>query len=66
MKCIQSVTQTKNLELGTIKRVEDVDAEVNVKSGLWKYVPKSEWKKQNKPQVVENVEKVEKSKKNKK
>jgi hypothetical protein len=45
MKCIQSIKQTKNIELGITKRVDDVDAESSVKSGYWKYVPKSEWKK---------------------
>ena len=63
MKCIQSIKETKNVELGTIKRVEDVDAETSVKSGYWKYVPKSEWKKQNKPQMVENVGDTKKEKK---
>ena len=45
MKCIQSIKQTKEIEIGTIKRLNDNDAESNVKSGYWKYVPKSEWKK---------------------
>ena len=64
MKCIQSIKQTKNVELGIIKRVDDVDAEISVKSGYWKYVPKSEWKKQNKPQVIETVEVTKTEKKN--
>lgn len=64
MKCIQSIKETKNVEFGTIKRVDDVDAETKVKSGYWKYVPKSEWKKQNKSQVTETVEVIKKEKKN--
>lgn len=62
MKCIQSIKQTKTVELGEVKRIDDADAEVSVKSGYWKYVPKSEWKKQNNPQVTEKqkVTKVEK------
>lgn len=63
MKCIQSIKETKNVEFGTIKRVDDVDAETKVKSGYWKYVPKSEWKKQNKAQVTETVEVIKKEKK---
>lgn len=45
MKCIQVIKETKNYEVGHIKRVDDVDAESKVKSGFWKYVPKSEYKK---------------------
>ena len=45
MKCIKS-------NQGIITRVQDAQAEVKVKTGLWSYVPKSEWKKIN---VIENV-----------
>lgn len=64
MKCIQSIKQTKTVELGEVKRTNDADAEVSVKSGYWKYVPKSEWKKQNKPQVTEKQEVTKVEKKN--
>jgi len=44
MKCIESIKSTKNVEVGTIKRVNDKDADSEVKSGYWKFVPKSEYK----------------------
>lgn len=56
MKCIKSLKETKTVFLGEIKRVDDADAETNVRSGFWKYVPKSEWKKQNNP--VKKTEEV--------
>jgi hypothetical protein len=57
MKCIQSVKATKNVEVGTIIRVDDKEADLKVKDGYWKYVPKSEWKLKNRKQknVVEEV-----------
>jgi hypothetical protein len=75
MKCIKSVRASKNVEVGVINRINDIDAELKVKSGYWEYVPKSEYKKTNvtlKP--VKTEVKVEKtisekqrdSKKNKK
>ena len=74
MKCIQSIKQTKNIELGTIKRVDEKDADSSVKSGYWKYIPKSEWKlttrksKQTKVenQITDSVTIEKKEKKNKK
>lgn len=45
MKCIMSVKGTKNTEVGVIKRVLDKDADSEVKSGYWKYISKSEYKK---------------------
>lgn len=75
MKCIKSVRTSKNVEVGTINRINDVDAELKVKSGYWMYVPKSEYKKTNVTLKPVNIEvKVEKtisekqreSKKNKK
>jgi hypothetical protein len=44
MKCIKSIKSTKNTEIGVIKRIDDKEAESMVKSGYWKYVPKSEFK----------------------
>lgn len=69
MKCIQLIKQMKTVDLGEIKRVDDSDAEVSVKSGYWKYVPKSEWKKQNKPlkvndQITDSVTVTKTEKKN--
>lgn len=37
MKCVKNVD-------GIIRRVKDEQATAYVKSGDWKYVPKSEWK----------------------
>jgi len=64
MKCIKSIRVSKNVELGEIKRVNDVDADLSVKNGSWSYVSKSEYKKTIKPVVVERVvveKKVEKT-----
>lgn len=44
MKCIQSIKASKNIETGMVARVSEIEAESKVKSGYWKYVPKSEWK----------------------
>jgi hypothetical protein len=44
MKTIKSIKSTKNVEVGTIKRVGEKEADSEVKSGYWKYVPKSEYK----------------------
>ena len=45
MKTIKAIKGTKQIELGTIKRVEDKEADSEVKSGYWSYIPKNEWKK---------------------
>jgi len=45
MKCIKSIRATKNVEVGEIKRINDVEAEIRVRGGNWAYVPKIEWKK---------------------
>lgn len=70
MKCIKSVRTSKNVEVGTINRINDVDAELKVKSGYWMYVPKSEYKKVNssvKSEVETTIsEKQRNHKKNKK
>lgn len=44
MKCVKAIKSSKNVEVGTINRVDDAEAEVKVKTGYWQYVPKSEWK----------------------
>ena len=70
MKCIKSVRTSKNVEIGTINRINDVDAELKVKSGYWMYVPKSEYKKAHssvKSEVETTIsEKQRNHKKNKK
>lgn len=43
MKCIKAIRGTKEVELGTIKRVDDKTA-YNMVGSSWVYVPKSEWK----------------------
>jgi hypothetical protein len=45
MKCIIAVKSTKNMEVGTIKRVDDLEAEEKVRVGFFNYISKSEWKK---------------------
>jgi len=65
MKCIKSIKETKDVALGTIRRVEDKVAN-NMVGNYWAYVSKAEWKKEtrkSKPndQVTEQVtEQVEK------
>lgn len=44
MKCIKVIKQTKSYELGTIRRMDDLEADVKVKTGYWAFCPKSEWK----------------------
>ena len=44
MKCIKCIKQTKHYELDEIRRTDDQDAEEKVKSGVFKFIPKSEWK----------------------
>jgi hypothetical protein len=44
MKCIKCIKQTKTYDLGEIRRTDDIDAEQKVKSGNFKYIPKTEWK----------------------
>lgn len=65
MKCIKSIKETKDVALGTIRRVEDKVAN-NMVGNYWAYVSKAEWKKEtrkSKPteQVTEQeTESVEK------
>ena len=44
MKCIKAIKQTKTYSLGEIRRVDNQDADEKVKSGVWMFIPKSEWK----------------------
>lgn len=63
MKCVKSMSDDIN-----IVRVNEKEADKLVKTGLWKYVPKSEWKKIHEPdQSSDNkISKIKKSKKSKK
>jgi hypothetical protein len=44
MKCIAAIKETKSYKLGEIRRTDDIDADQKVASGIWKFIPKSEWK----------------------
>jgi hypothetical protein len=44
MKCIQAIKETKSYALGEIRRTDDIDADQKVASGVWKFIPKSDWK----------------------
>ena len=55
MKCIKAIRASKDVELGTIRRVDDKTAD-NLVGLSWAYVPKSEWKAvTRKPKPVEQV-----------
>jgi hypothetical protein len=54
MKCIKCIRQTKSYDLDEIRRTDDQDAEDKVKSGTWKFIPKSEWKATLQKAVVKN------------
>lgn len=54
MKCIKCIKQTKHYDLDEIRRTDDQDAEDKVKSGIWKFIPKSEWKATLQKAVVKN------------
>lgn len=59
MKCIKAIRQSKNSELGEIKRVDNKTAHRLV-GDYWMYIPKSEWKsatRTEKPKVEETKEK---------
>jgi len=43
MKCIKAIKETKDISLGTIKRVDDKTA-INMVGSLWAYISKAEWK----------------------
>lgn len=47
MKCIKAIKSQKTAEIGDMARINDVDAEIRVRTGYWKYIPKSEWKNKN-------------------
>lgn len=47
MKCIKAIKETKDVTLGTIKRVDDKTAN-NMVGSTWVYISKAEWKNFNK------------------
>ena len=63
MKCIKAIKETKHYKLGEIRRTNDEDAEQKVKSGVFQYIGKEEWKKEVRklvePEVKEKVVVVE-------
>jgi len=44
MKCIKALKDNNNYKSGHISRVEDKEADLKVSTGLWTFIPKSEWK----------------------
>ena len=64
MKTIKAVKSTKNIEVGTIKRVSEKEADSEVRGGYWKYVPKSEYKGEKKVEEQPKQDKPVKEKKN--
>ena len=62
MKCvkyIKPIKNSKNVEIGEIKRINDIDANALVNSGNWKFVPKSEYKKATRTFIDLNTSKIE-------
>ena len=43
MKCIKAIKETKEVSIGTIKRVDDKTA-INMVGNMWAYISKAEWK----------------------
>lgn len=65
MKCIKSIKETKEVSLGTIRRVEDKVAN-NMVGNYWTYISKAEWKKEtrkSKPKEEVSEEKTQSEKK---
>lgn len=54
MKCIKAIKETKEVPLGTIRRVEDKTAN-NLVGSMWTYIPKSEWKLATRKPKTEQV-----------
>jgi hypothetical protein len=40
-----AIKPTKHIEVGEVKRVDEIESQSMVRSGYWKYTPKSEYKK---------------------
>ena len=64
MKCIKSTKLNNTYKVGDIVRVEDFEADLKVSTGVWEFVPKSEWKKEVRgTQILPIVEEKPKKKK---
>jgi hypothetical protein len=50
MKCIKAIRESKGVQVGDIKRVDDKTA-INMVGLSWQYVSKTEWKKATRDQV---------------
>jgi hypothetical protein len=50
MKCIKAIRESKGVEVGDIKRVDDKTA-INMVGLSWQYVSKTEWKNATRKQV---------------
>ena len=59
MKCIKMIDSENEKEIGRINRINDKEAEVRVRSGMWEYIPKSEWKLATRNTKVSNDEPTE-------
>ena len=44
MKCVKLIKLSKGHEIGEILRMDDIEAELKVKGGNWKFVSKTEYK----------------------
>jgi hypothetical protein len=62
MKCIKCIKQTKHYDLDEIRRVDDKDADEKVASGVWKFIPKEEWKIGVRGQIEKDGEKIKEMK----
>jgi len=50
MKCIKAIRESKGVQVGDIKRVDDKTA-INMVGLSWQYVSKTEWKSSTRKQV---------------
>lgn len=57
MKCIKVIKETKDNKVGTIRRVTNSEADTKVSTGVWGFIPKSEWKSATRVQKVVNEDK---------
>lgn len=55
MKCIKAIKETKDVSVGTIKRVDDKTA-INMVGSFWEYISKAEWKAATKKPKTEKTE----------
>ena len=55
MKCIKAIKETKDVSVGTIKRVDDKTA-INMVGSFWEYISKAEWKASTRKPKTEKTE----------